>query len=149
MAHTRRDILGFSVAALTPALLARPARAVERVHPVGMWTEGGKKFYDPAFLRVRIGDIVQFINISGSHNTESIAGMIPDGVPAWNSTLKETFDLRITQPGVYGYKCTPHYTKAMVGLIVAGDPSVNLEAARAVRHRGPAREEFDRLFARI
>ncbi|MEM9604990.1 MAG: pseudoazurin [Pseudomonadota bacterium] len=144
----RRTMLTLSTLTLT-ALYASPTRASDRLHTVGMWTEGAHKFFDPAFIRAQVGDVIRFINISGHHNTESIGGMLPDGVSPWNSALDATFDLTLTHQGVYGYKCTPHYEKAMVGLIVVGDASVNAERARAVVHPEAAQAAFDGLFSRL
>lgn len=145
----RRKILKLSLASTMASAVGFPAVSAEQLHPVSMWTEGAKKFYDPAFLRANIGDVVQFVNITGNHNTESIRGMIPKGAAPWNSELNETFELRVTHEGVYGYKCTPHYTKAMVGLIVVGERLENLDQAIAVKHPKEAREEFQRLFAQV
>ena len=33
--------------------------------------------------------------------------------------------------GVYGYKCTPHYILGMVGLVVVGSSSSNLDVAKS------------------
>ena len=41
-------------------------------------------------------------------------------------SLRKTID----KPGVYGFKCKPHYGMGMVGLIVVGEP-VNKTAAAA------------------
>jgi pseudoazurin len=56
-----------------------------------------------------------------------------------------TFDVE----GVYGVRCVPHYSMGMVALIVVGDPSVNLEAARQVRQTGRARQRMTELLARL
>lgn len=50
--------------------------------------------------------------------------------------------MTLTVEGVYGYICSPHYEMGMVGVIVVGDPSVNLEAARKVRQQGDAKSAF-------
>ena len=44
-----------------------------------------------------------------------------------NENIKIQFDIE----GVFGYKCTPHYILGMVGLIVVGNPSSNLDKAKA------------------
>ena len=113
-----------------------------KVHVVEM----KKDIFVPDFLEVALGDTVRFVNVNGSHNSESIPGMIPSGVTAWRSRLRQDFELQVDQPGVYGYKCTPHYSKGMVGLIVARDPAVNLQAAQSVSNPRRAQAVFDRLF---
>ncbi|MEM7056988.1 MAG: plastocyanin/azurin family copper-binding protein [Pseudomonadota bacterium] len=123
--------IGSVVAAV---FLPRAAMAEGNLHVIKMITEDGSKLYAPDLLHVAVGDQVQFVNVSGHHNTESIEGMIPEGAKPWFSEIDETFKLTITHEGVYGYRCTPHYENGMVGLIVAGDASVNLEQAKAVEH---------------
>ncbi|MEM7303268.1 MAG: pseudoazurin [Pseudomonadota bacterium] len=125
------------------------AQSEGKIHIVNMWTDSSFKYYAPDYLRVKVGDTVRFVNKTGSHNTQSIKGMVPEGVPAWNSKLKETFDLKITKEGVYGYKCTPHYAMGMVGVIIAGDPNVNLTKARTVNTPKKAKALFDEFFSKI
>lgn len=145
----RRAFGALALASLTLFPISTWAQEKGKVHVVKMWTDGSLKYYIPDYLKVEVGDTVRFVNKSGNHNTESISGMIPKDAPAWNSKLNQTFDLKIQHEGVYGYKCTPHYTKGMVGLIVAGDPGVNLAEAQAVKTPRKAKEMFDMLFAQI
>lgn len=56
-----------------------------------------------------------------------------------------TFD----KPGVYGIKCTPHYIMGMIGLVVVGDQTANLDAAKAVPHGIIATKRFEPLFAKV
>lgn len=123
------------------------AFAQSQTHTVQMISEGKDKIFVPDFLIVDVGDTVRFVNVSGHHNTESIKGMIPEGVKRWKSKIDQTFYLKITHEGVYGYKCTPHYNQRMVGLIVAGDPVVNLEAARGAKMPPLVKELMDILFS--
>jgi hypothetical protein len=56
----------------------------------------------------------------------------------------------LTEDGVYGIRCTPHYGVGMVALIVVGIPD-NIEEAKAVVVKTPAksRKVFDELFLQI
>ena len=74
--------------------------------------------------------------------------MLPEGVAAFKSKINDEFTVTVTEAGVYGVKCTPHYGMGMVALIVAGDP-VNLDAAKAVSHPGKAKKVFAELFAEL
>ena len=123
------------------------AFAQSQFHTVQMISEGKDKIFVPDFLVVDVGDTVRFINVSGHHNTESIKGMIPDGAKHWKSEIDQTFDLKVTHEGVFGYKCTPHYNQRMVGLIVAGNPDVNLNQAKAVKTPPLVKELMDILFS--
>ena len=42
-------------------------------------------------------------------------------------------------------RCVPNYPRGLVALIVIGDPSVNLEAARQVKHRGKTKQRMAEL----
>lgn len=51
----------------------------------------------------------------------------------------------LTEPGVYGYQCKPRYPRGMVGAVVVEDAAANLDAAKAVKQRGRARQAFERI----
>ena len=92
---------------------------------------------------------MRFVSVDKGHNTESIKGMIPDGAAKWKSKISKDFEVTFETPGVYGYRCTPHYTLGMVGVVVVeGDNwDANLEAAKSVRQRGKAKKVFDAIWA--
>ena len=111
--------------------------------------ESGVMVFEPSFVQVQPGDTVHFIATDKSHNVESIKGMIPDGVEPFKGEMNENFDLTVTEEGVYGVKCTPHFPMGMVALVVVGDPSSNLEAAKALKNSKKATERFEAAFAQI
>ena len=131
------------------ALLLTSAAQAEN-HDITMLNKGadGAMVFDPAFLQVAVGDTVTFSATDKGHNAESIKGMLPEGVEPFKSALGEGYVLTITTEGLWGIKCTPHYTMGMVALIQAGAP-VNLEAATAVVQKGKAKTRFEPLFARV
>lgn len=110
-----------------------------------------RNVFIPAVIRIKPGDTVKFISGSKGHNTESMKGMIPEGTKPWKSKLSKDFELTFDKPGVYGYRCTPHYTLGMVGIvIVEGDGwDANLEAAKAVRQRGKSKKLLEALWTEV
>ena len=72
----------------------------------------------PRVLKIKPGDTVKFISENAGHNSQNIKGMIPNGAKSWKSKIGKDFELKLQVPGIYGYKCTPHYGIGMVGLIV-------------------------------
>lgn len=137
-----------ALAALTAMLLAGGAQAAE--HEVRMLNKGAKgaMAFVPDMVKAAPGDTIRFVPTDKSHNAEAIKGMLPDGVAVFKSKINEEFTVTLTQEGVYGIKCTPHYGMGMVALIVAGDP-VNLDAAKAVTHPGKAKKVFADLLAEL
>jgi pseudoazurin len=131
------------------ALLLAPAAQAENFD-VLMLNKGadGAMVYEPAFVKAAVGDTVTFISTDKGHNAEGIKGMLPDGVEPFKSAMGADHVLTLTAEGVYGIKCTPHYSMGMVALIQAGAP-VNLEAAAAVTQKGKAKTRFEPLFAQV
>ncbi|TIP07864.1 MAG: pseudoazurin [Mesorhizobium sp.] len=83
-----------------------------------------------------------------THDAQSIKGMIPDGAEPFKGKTNEEITVTLTQEGVYGVKCAPHYGMGMVALIAVGKP-VNLDAATAVKHTGKAKKVFADLFSQV
>ena len=74
--------------------------------------------------------------------------MFPEGAEKFKSKMNKEFSITLDQEGLYGIKCTPHYSMGMVALIQVGDP-VNLEAAEAVKQKGKAKKRFLPLFEQV
>ena len=91
---------------------------------------GGIMVFEPAVLNVAVGDTVTFLPTDAAHNSQSVEGLIPAGATSWNGTLSQKVTVTIDKEGVYVYKCLPHAIMAMVGVIVAGEPT-NLEEIKA------------------
>ena len=132
------------------ALNISPAYAAE--HEVHMKNSGaaGPMVFEPGLLRIAVGDTIKFIPTDKSHNAETIRNMIPEGAEPFKGKVNEEIDVTFTVPGLYGIKCAPHYPMGMVALVLVGDPpAANLEAAKAVKHVGKAKERFDALFVEL
>lgn len=105
--------------------------------------------YDPQILVVQPGDTVKWVPTDKGHNSEADEDMIPDGVEPWKGKINSEVEFTFEKPGIYGYKCTPHYLSGMVGLvIVEGDGKLdNLEAAKAAKQRGNAKKRWEMIWA--
>ncbi|HET7816769.1 MAG TPA: pseudoazurin [Sphingomicrobium sp.] len=127
--------------------MASPAAAKD--HVVKMLNKGqaGSMVFEPALIKVAPGDTVTFVATDKTHNAESIAGMLPAGAAPFKGRMNQNVSVKFTRPGVYGYKCLPHYGLGMVGAVVVGNASSNLEAARKVSHPGKAKQAFAKLLA--
>ena len=102
------------------------------VHTVKMLNQGstGVMVFEPAVLKIDIGDTVTFVATDAAHNSASIPGMIPPNANAWNGQLSRDISVTFDIPGVYGYQCTPHAMMAMVGIIQVGDDLSNLQSVK-------------------
>ena len=102
------------------------------VHTVKMLNQGstGVMVFEPAVLKIDIGDTVTFVATDAAHNSASIPGMLPPNATDWNGQLSRDISVTFDIPGVYGYQCTPHAMMAMVGVIQVGDDSSNLQSVK-------------------
>ena len=92
--------------------------------------DGGIMVFEPAVLRVNVGDTVHFEPTDPAHNSESVPGLTPADSVTWKGTMNEKISVTLDKEGVYVYQCTPHLPLAMVGVIVAGEPT-NLQQIQA------------------
>jgi pseudoazurin len=134
-----------AVMALGAAVFAGGADAAE--HQIQMLNKGekGAMVFEPDFVRVAPGDTVRFVPTDKGHNAETIKGMVPDGAEPFKSKFNKEIVVTFEGEGVYGVKCAPHYAMGMVAIVQVGEP-VNLDAAKAVKHRGKATAVFAELF---
>ena len=101
-------------------------------HVVKMLNQGsgGVMVFEPAVLKIAVGDSVTFESTDAAHNSASLPGMIPENAVSWNGQLSRDITVTLTQPGIYAYQCTPHSMMAMVGVIQVGDDASNLETVK-------------------
>jgi pseudoazurin len=91
---------------------------------------------------------VKFVVADKGHNVETIDTMLPEGGQKFVGKINEELAITFEKPGVYGYKCKPHYGMGMVGLVVVGD-APNLDEAKAAKHPGKAKQTFANLFDKL
>jgi pseudoazurin len=141
---TKVAVLSALVGSLVWLSVAANAAEFE-VKMLNKGSDGTPMAFEPAMITIEPGDTVHFIATDKGHDALSIPGMIPEGAESFEGKISQDVSVTFTVPGVYGYKCRPHYALGMVGLVVVGE-SVNLDAAMAVRHVGKAKKVFAELF---
>jgi pseudoazurin len=143
-----KNILAIFAVAVSALLASVAANAAE--HEVKMLNKGaeGIMVFEPNVVKVAPGDSVHFVAADKGHNVESIDGMIPEGAAPFKGEMNKDVTVTLDKPGVYGFKCKPHYGMGMVGLIVVGEP-VNKTAAAAVEQKGKAKKKFEDLLGQI
>ena len=62
--------------------------------------EGGQMIFEPAVIKVSVGDTIHFKATDAAHNSVSVDGMVPAGAASWASQLSQ--DISVTWiPRVY------------------------------------------------
>ena len=91
---------------------------------------GGQMIFEPAVLKVSLGDTIHFKATDAAHNSASIDGMVPSGAKPWAGALSQDISVVMDTEGVYVYQCDPHVMMAMVGVIQVGE-ATNLDDIKA------------------
>ena len=92
--------------------------------------EGGQMIFEPAVIKVSVGDTIHFKATDAAHNSVSVDGMLPAGAVSWASQLSQDISVTLDTEGVYVYQCDPHVIMAMVGVIQVGE-AVNMDEIRS------------------
>jgi pseudoazurin len=139
-------LLKIAIVAGALALAATAQAAEVQVKMLNKGASGAAMVFEPALVKIAPGDTVRFIPTDKSHDVASVDGMLPAGVQPFEGKVNEELAVTFTTPGVYGFKCKPHYGMGMVGVVVVGTPD-NLAAAKAVKQTGMAKKAFDTLLS--
>ena len=139
---------------------AAPAAAQEpEVEPNGTVIEvqmltrdpdgSGMQVFKPRLFTAKVGDTIRFVPTDPTHQSSSIAGMVPEGARGWKGEINKAVEYVVPKPGIYGFECVPHYAAGMVGMIIVEGEGMtaNLEAAKATTHPGLAGKKFEEIFA--
>lgn len=154
MKTTRRETLTLlGGAAAATAIPTLTMAADHTVHEVMMMNKdpnnpSERLVFVPDLVRAKVGDTIKFIAADRGHNSEVNAGMMPRRGTTWEGRISNDVEVTIDVAGAYGYKCRPHASAGMVGLILVGDVSGNYEDAKSERQRGKARQRYQDIFRR-
>ena len=107
-----------------------------------------KMVYSVDVAEIDAGDTITWLPASKGHNVHFIAG--PDGwdLPKKSKNNKEvaiTFDT----PGIYLYQCTPHASMGMIGLVVVGGDTSNIDAIAKAKVRGKSKKKLKKLLGEL
>ena len=108
----------------------------------------GMMVFEPALVKIALGDTVKFIATDKGHNAETIKGMLPADATPFLGKSGEDISVSFDKAGVYGVKCLPHYGMGMVAMVVVGTPD-NVDAAKAIPQVGKAKPVMAGLFDRL
>jgi plastocyanin len=81
----------------------------------------GVKFV-PDVIYAEVGDTIAFRQML-THAVESVDSMWPADAPRMHSAIGAKYDYRVTQNGVYVFKCPSHWGARMGGILIVGKPA--------------------------
>ena len=89
--------------------------------------------FEPKIVRVNAGDTVLWKANDKGHNVEFIKKGVPEGVGKFKSKYNKDTEYKFETPGIYAYWCTPHKNMGMIGFVVVGEDTSNLEQIKKLR----------------
>ena len=122
-------------------LLAGTASAAEV--EVKLMNDGpsGRMVFEPPLVKVNVGDTITFKAASPNHFVGTVRNMIPAGAQPFRGEANKDYKVTLTTPGIYGVECFVHiHTYGMSGIIVVGNDTSNLAAAKQALNNTPPQE---------
>lgn len=126
-------------AGVVAAALAVAGQAAAAEIQVKMLDKGAKGImvFEPSTAKLKPGDTVRFVPTNPGHNVETIMEMLPPGVTATKGAMGKEVVVKFAKPGVYGFKCAPHWGFGMAFVAKVGDGGPNATAAEAAVAKAP------------
>jgi pseudoazurin len=133
-------------------LLAAAGQAGAAEIQVKMLNKGaqGSMVFEPAQAKLKPGDTVRFLPTDKGHNVETIKDMLPPGAEIVKGGLSQEIVVKFAKPGVYGFRCLPHWGFGMAFVAKVGD-GANMATAEAAMATAPpmAKKRLAQSFAAI
>ena len=109
--------------------------------------DGERMVYSTEVAKVAIGDTVTWLPASKGHNVHFISA--PDGVELVKSKMNKEFSFTFEKEGIYLYQCTPHKAMGMIGLVVVGENTDNLDSVKKTKVFGKTKKKLKKLLENL
>ena len=86
--------------------------------------DGNKMVFEPMLIKANKGDTVTFLPTEKGHMAASMKGMLPEGIKKFKGKINKAVSIVVSEDGLYGIKCTPHFANGMIAIIAVGDVNV-------------------------
>ncbi len=117
--------LQFSLGAMSAA--SAQEQAPNEVRMLNKDSHGVAKAFEPALLPIEPGGTVDFVAWDFGHDLVSVKGLHPEGAEEFSGYKNADTSVSFDKEGVYVYECAAHRAAGMVGVVVVGDASANLD----------------------
>jgi len=116
------------------------------VHMLNVGPDGSRFRYDPMISEIEVGGKILWKATTKGHNVEFMVA--PENIK-YKSKMHKSAGYTFTTPGVYTYKCTPHVSAGMVGVVVVGSDVSNIkEAFDNKQYYGQAKDLIQNILKR-
>ena len=112
-------------------------------------SDGEKMVFEPALIRANVGDTIIFLPTDKGHMAASMKKMIPDGAKKFKGKTNKIVKYEVTEEGLYGVKCTPHYANGMVAIIAVGGNFDKEALLKGVKLSKKSKERFEKMLSEL
>ena len=109
--------------------------------------DGERMVYSTEVAKVAIGDTISWLPASKGHNVHFISA--PDGIELVKSKMNKEFSFTFEKEGIYLYQCTPHKSMGMIGLVVVGENTDNLDSVKKAKVVGKSKKKLKKLLENL
>ena len=109
--------------------------------------DGERMVYSTEVAKVAVGDTITWLPASKGHNVHFISA--PDGIELVKSKMNKEFSFTFEKEGIYLYQCTPHKSMGMIGLVVVGENTDNLDSVRKTKVVGKTKKKLKKLLENL
>ena len=110
--------------------------------------DGERMVYSEDIAQVNVGDTITWVATTKGHNVEFIVG--PEGATLpKKSKMNVEENMTFEVPGIYYYVCTPHKSMGMIGLVVVGGDTSNIEAVASAKAMGKSKKKLAELISTL
>ena len=109
--------------------------------------DGERMVYSTEVAKVAVGDTITWLPASKGHNVHFISA--PDGVELVKSKMNKEFPFTFEKEGIYLYQCTPHKSMGMIGLVVVGENTDNLDSVKKTKVVGKTKKKLKELLENL
>ena len=105
--------------------------------------------YSQELVKIDVGQTIEWVPTDKGHNVEMLAG--PDGYELPKKTkLNDPVSIKFDVPGIYLYQCSPHAALGMIGIVVVGGNTSNMDAIKSKKVTGSkSKKKRDKLLGEI
>ena len=105
--------------------------------------------YSQELVKIDAGKSIEWVATDKGHNVEMLAG--PDGFELPKKTkLGDNVTIKFSVPGIYLYQCSPHAAMGMIGIVVVGGDTSNIDAIKGKKVTGSkSKKKVKKLLSEI
>jgi pseudoazurin len=115
---------------------------------IEMLNKQGKErmIFSEKIVEIDVGDTILWKAKSRGHNVEFIKKRgVPEGVSKFKSRISKDTQYTFKTPGIYAYWCTPHKGLGMIGFVVVGKNTNNMDDIKKIKYGGKSKKIFMEL----